>query len=76
MNTFGAENLSEISKLETVFKSNFIEALKESVKQMTFEEIKNNTRELKYETLNIIGIDLYGFSLQDCIITEIKKINN
>lgn len=73
--TLGAEKASNLDYLKTLFSGKFREAIIIVGANKTFEEIYQNIEPFKLELLQLVGMDLNGFVLDDCTVEYIRKID-
>lgn len=73
--SIGTEKASNLEYLKTLFSGKFREAVIIVGANKTFEVIYQNIEQFKLELLQLVGMDLNGFVLDDCSIKHIRKID-
>ncbi len=71
--TVGCERASDQELLFTLFEAKFSDALKTVGKQFDFVDLYNSRERFKKEIVNIIGVDLNGYILDDCAIDFLEQ---
>ncbi|WP_137992578.1 SPFH domain-containing protein [Streptomyces vilmorinianum] len=69
----GTARASDQSTLQELFNAKFSEALKTVGKQMDFIDLYTKREELRFKIIEIIGIDLNGYSLEDAAIDYLEQ---
>ncbi|WP_328941362.1 flotillin family protein [Streptomyces sp. NBC_00250] len=69
----GTERASDKDTLQELFNAKFSEALKTVGKQLDFTDLYTKREELRYRIIEIIGIDLNGYSLEDAAIDYLEQ---
>ncbi|MFH9726461.1 flotillin family protein [Streptomyces sp. NPDC017254] len=69
----GTERASDKATLQELFNAKFSEALKTVGKQLDFTDLYTKREELRYRIIEIIGIDLNGYSLEDAAIDYLEQ---
>lgn len=69
----GCENAGNVKYLHELFEAKFSQALKVATKEVTYEDLEKDLIRFQHMILNIIGQDLNGFILDDCVIEHIEK---
>jgi uncharacterized membrane protein YqiK len=74
----GTEKASSLHELEKMFIPKFSAALITIATRFSFEDLKHNLEEYKMEVLQMIGMDMNGFVLDDVAInyipTSVRKL--
>ncbi|WP_300021346.1 SPFH domain-containing protein [uncultured Maribacter sp.] len=71
--TIGVQRASRQETLEELFEAKFSEALKTVGKKFDFIQLYEARREFRDEIVDIIGIDLNGYTLEDCAIDYLEQ---
>ena len=71
--TIGVQRASRQETLEELFEAKFSEALKTVGKKFDFILLYEARREFRDEIVDIIGIDLNGYTLEDCAIDYLEQ---
>ncbi|MGW5433503.1 flotillin family protein [Streptomyces sp. NPDC004059] len=71
--TVGTERASHQDTLQELFHAKFSEALKTVGKQMDFTDLYTKREELRYHIIELIGIDLNGYHLEDAAIDYLEQ---
>lgn len=71
--TIGTKRASDPDILRQLFEAKFSEALKTVGKRFEFVELYDNREKFKQEIINIIGLDLNGYVLDDCAIDYLEQ---
>ncbi|MDF4203032.1 flotillin family protein [Maribacter sp. SA7] len=71
--TIGVQRASKQETLEELFEAKFSEALKTVGKKFDFIQLYEARREFRDEIVDIIGIDLNGYTLEDCAIDYLEQ---
>ncbi|MEU7033547.1 flotillin family protein [Streptomyces sp. NPDC046237] len=69
----GTARASDKETLQELFNAKFSEALKTVGKQMDFTDLYTKREELRFRIIEIIGIDLNGYSLEDAAIDYLEQ---
>lgn len=69
----GTARASDKETLQELFNAKFSEALKTVGKQLDFTDLYTKREELRYRIIEIIGIDLNGYSLEDAAIDYLEQ---
>ncbi|MFE0703108.1 flotillin family protein [Streptomyces sp. NPDC058872] len=69
----GTERASDKATLQELFNAKFSEALKTVGKQMDFTDLYTKRDELRFRIIEVIGIDLNGYSLEDAAIDYLEQ---
>ncbi|WP_317444492.1 flotillin family protein [Streptomyces collinus] len=69
----GTERASHQDTLQTLFHAKFSEALKTVGKQMDFTDLYTKREELRYHIIELIGVDLNGYHLEDAAIDYLEQ---
>ncbi|MFJ3539161.1 flotillin family protein [Streptomyces sp. NPDC090109] len=69
----GTARASEKDTLQELFNAKFSEALKTVGKQLDFTDLYTKREELRFRIIEIIGIDLNGYSLEDAAIDYLEQ---
>ncbi|MGW6563925.1 SPFH domain-containing protein [Streptomyces sp. NPDC054975] len=69
----GTQRASDKETLQELFNAKFSEALKTVGKQMDFTDLYTKREELRFRIIEIIGIDLNGYSLEDAAIDYLEQ---
>lgn len=69
----GTARASDKATLQELFNAKFSEALKTVGKQMDFTDLYTKREELRFRIIEIIGIDLNGYSLEDAAIDYVEQ---
>ncbi|MEU8521167.1 flotillin family protein [Streptomyces sp. NBC_01216] len=69
----GTHRASDKETLQELFNAKFSEALKTVGKQMDFTDLYTKREELRFRIIEIIGIDLNGYSLEDAAIDYLEQ---
>ncbi|MET9953834.1 flotillin family protein [Streptomyces sp. NPDC006339] len=69
----GTQRASDKATLQELFNAKFSEALKTVGKQMDFTDLYTKREELRFRIIEIIGIDLNGYSLEDAAIDYLEQ---
>ncbi|SDJ56487.1 SPFH domain-containing protein [Streptomyces indicus] len=69
----GTARASDQATLQELFNAKFSEALKTVGKQMDFTDLYTKREELRYKIIELIGIDLNGYSLEDAAIDYLEQ---
>ncbi|WP_407840615.1 flotillin family protein [Streptomyces sp. DSM 116496] len=69
----GTARASDKATLQELFSAKFSEALKTVGKQMDFTDLYTMREELRSRIIQIIGIDLNGYSLEDAAIDYLEQ---
>ncbi|WP_405870590.1 flotillin family protein [Streptomyces zaomyceticus] len=69
----GTERASDKATLQELFNAKFSEALKTVGKQLDFTDLYTKREELRFRIIEIIGIDLNGYSLEDAAIDYLEQ---
>ncbi|WP_371591774.1 flotillin family protein [Streptomyces virginiae] len=69
----GTQRASDKETLQELFNAKFSEALKTVGKQMDFVDLYTMREELRSRIIEIIGIDLNGYSLEDAAIDYLEQ---
>ncbi|MFB7172450.1 flotillin family protein [Streptomyces sp. NPDC056254] len=69
----GTARASDKATLQELFNAKFSEALKTVGKQMDFTDLYTKRDELRFKIIEIIGIDLNGYSLEDAAIDYLEQ---
>ncbi len=71
----GCKQATKSETLRNLFEVKFTQAVKALGKNMTFEEISESIYKFKMNILNLIGIDLHGYIIDDLEIGLFEKSN-
>ncbi|GAA3935916.1 hypothetical protein GCM10022244_50510 [Streptomyces gulbargensis] len=69
----GTTRASDQATLQELFNAKFSEALKSVGKQMDFTDLYTKREELRFRIIELIGIDLNGYSLEDAAIDYLEQ---
>ncbi|MFD8012968.1 SPFH domain-containing protein [Streptomyces sp. NPDC058955] len=69
----GTARASDQTTLQELFNAKFSEALKSVGKQMDFTDLYTKREELRFRIIELIGIDLNGYSLEDAAIDHLEQ---
>ncbi|MGW7264933.1 SPFH domain-containing protein [Streptomyces sp. NPDC054842] len=69
----GTVRASDQRTLQELFHAKFSEALKTVGKQMDFTDLYTKREELRYKIIELIGIDLNGYHLEDAAIDYLEQ---
>ncbi|MEJ1196738.1 MULTISPECIES: flotillin family protein [unclassified Streptomyces] len=69
----GTARASDRSTLQELFHAKFSEALKTVGKQMDFTDLYTKREELRYRIIEVIGVDLSGYHLEDAAIDYLEQ---
>ncbi|MEU6944904.1 flotillin family protein [Streptomyces sp. NPDC046316] len=69
----GTQRASDKETLQELFNAKFSEALKTVGKQLDFTDLYTKREELRFRIIEIIGIDLNGYSLEDAAIDYLEQ---
>ncbi|WP_306325694.1 SPFH domain-containing protein [Streptomyces venezuelae] len=69
----GTARASDKETLQELFNAKFSEALKTVGKQMDFTDLYTKREELRFKIIELIGIDLNGYSLEDAAIDYLEQ---
>ncbi|GGR18079.1 flotillin family protein [Streptomyces roseolus] len=69
----GTARASDKATLQELFNAKFSEALKSVGKQMDFTDLYTKREELRFRIIEVIGIDLNGYSLEDAAIDHLEQ---
>ncbi|WP_416978184.1 SPFH domain-containing protein [Streptomyces sp. T028] len=69
----GTARASDQRTLQELFHAKFSEALKTVGKQMDFTDLYTKREELRYQIIELIGVDLNGYHLEDAAIDYLEQ---
>ncbi|MER7895722.1 flotillin family protein [Streptomyces sp. NPDC096046] len=69
----GTARASDRDTLQELFHAKFSEALKTVGKQLDFTDLYTKREELRYKIIELIGIDLNGYHLEDAAIDYLEQ---
>ncbi|MBD0838378.1 MULTISPECIES: SPFH domain-containing protein [unclassified Streptomyces] len=69
----GTARASHRDTLQELFHAKFSEALKTVGKQMDFTDLYTKREELRYRIIEVIGVDLNGYHLEDAAIDYLEQ---
>ncbi|MEU3199478.1 MULTISPECIES: flotillin family protein [unclassified Streptomyces] len=69
----GTARASDRNTLQELFHAKFSEALKTVGKQMDFTDLYTKREELRYRIIEVIGVDLSGYHLEDAAIDYLEQ---
>ncbi|MFI6943059.1 SPFH domain-containing protein [Streptomyces sp. NPDC050418] len=69
----GTARASDRDTLQELFHAKFSEALKTVGKQMDFTDLYTKREELRYKIIELIGVDLNGYHLEDAAIDYLEQ---
>ncbi|GHD85475.1 SPFH domain-containing protein [Streptomyces naganishii] len=69
----GTARASDQSTLQELFHAKFSEALKTVGKQMDFTDLYTKREELRFQIIELIGVDLNGYHLEDAAIDYLEQ---
>jgi flotillin len=69
----GAANASRTETIKELFEPKFTAALKTTARKFELEGLLETNKEFRDELLDILGIDLHGFVLEDCAVDYFEK---
>ncbi|MFC7918116.1 flotillin family protein [Streptomyces sp. NPDC057386] len=69
----GTQRASDQRTLQELFHAKFSEALKTVGKQMDFTDLYTKREELRYRIIEVIGVDLNGYHLEDAAIDYLEQ---
>ncbi|MFD4574669.1 flotillin family protein [Streptomyces sp. NPDC058417] len=69
----GTARASDRATLQELFHAKFSEALKTVGKQLDFTDLYTKREELRYRIIEVIGVDLNGYHLEDAAIDYLEQ---
>ncbi|POX51201.1 SPFH domain-containing protein [Streptomyces sp. Ru72] len=69
----GTARASDQATLQELFHAKFSEALKTVGKQLDFTDLYTKREELRYRIIEVIGVDLNGYHLEDAAIDYLEQ---
>ncbi|WP_316739259.1 SPFH domain-containing protein [Streptomyces sp. MK7] len=69
----GTQRASDQATLQELFHAKFSEALKTVGKQMDFTDLYTKREELRFQIIELIGVDLNGYHLEDAAIDYLEQ---
>ncbi|WP_445524659.1 SPFH domain-containing protein [Streptomyces cyslabdanicus] len=69
----GTTRASDRDTLQELFHAKFSEALKTVGKQMDFTDLYTKREELRFQIIEVIGVDLNGYHLEDAAIDYLEQ---
>ncbi|MGG7569269.1 flotillin family protein [Streptomyces sirii] len=69
----GTQRASDQNTLQELFHAKFSEALKTVGKQLDFTDLYTKREELRYKIIELIGVDLSGYHLEDAAIDYLEQ---
>ncbi|MFG2533090.1 flotillin family protein [Streptomyces sp. NPDC048516] len=69
----GTQRASDQATLQELFHAKFSEALKTVGKQLDFTDLYTKRDELRYRIIEVIGVDLNGYHLEDAAIDYLEQ---
>ncbi|MFF2503336.1 flotillin family protein [Streptomyces sp. NPDC058067] len=69
----GTQRASDQATLQELFHAKFSEALKTVGKQLDFTDLYTKREELRYRIIEVIGVDLNGYHLEDAAIDYLEQ---
>ncbi|MFF4287644.1 flotillin family protein [Streptomyces sp. NPDC001633] len=69
----GTQRASDQTTLQELFHAKFSEALKTVGKQLDFTDLYTKREELRYKIIELIGVDLSGYHLEDAAIDYLEQ---
>ncbi|BCM64708.1 flotillin family protein [Streptomyces tricolor] len=69
----GTQRASDRDTLQELFHAKFSEALKTVGKQLDFTDLYTKREELRYRIIEVIGVDLNGYHLEDAAIDYLEQ---
>ncbi|MDN3023531.1 flotillin family protein [Streptomyces sp. S.PB5] len=69
----GTARASDQNTLQELFHAKFSEALKTVGKQLDFTDLYTKREELRYRIIEVIGVDLNGYHLEDAAIDYLEQ---
>ncbi|MER5476011.1 flotillin family protein [Streptomyces sp. NPDC002734] len=69
----GTRRASDQGTLQELFNAKFSEALKTVGKQMDFTDLYTKREELRFRIIEVIGVDLNGYCLEDAAIDHLEQ---
>ncbi|AWN30506.1 hypothetical protein [Streptomyces sp. NEAU-S7GS2] len=69
----GTQRASDQNTLQELFHAKFSEALKTVGKQLDFTDLYTKRDELRYRIIEVIGVDLNGYHLEDAAIDYLEQ---
>ncbi|GGV71259.1 flotillin family protein [Streptomyces griseoloalbus] len=69
----GTARASDRNTLQELFHAKFSEALKTVGKQLDFTDLYTKREELRYRIIEVIGVDLNGYHLEDAAIDYLEQ---
>ncbi|MFJ8079262.1 flotillin family protein [Streptomyces sp. NPDC096205] len=69
----GTQRASDQRTLQELFHAKFSEALKTVGKQLDFTDLYTKREELRYRIIEVIGVDLNGYHLEDAAIDFLEQ---
>lgn len=69
----GTARASDKATLQELFNAKFSEALKTVGKQMDFTDLYTKREELRFRIIEVIGVDLNGYHLEDAAIDYLEQ---
>ncbi|MFJ2718718.1 SPFH domain-containing protein [Streptomyces sp. NPDC087437] len=69
----GTARASDRDTLQELFHAKFSEALKTVGKQMDFTDLYTKREELRFQIIEVIGVDLNGYHLEDAAIDYLEQ---
>lgn len=71
--TVGCERASDIGSLQRLFRAKFVEVVKSVFKGFDFEEIYTKREPARDSIIDVVGVELNGFYLEDFSIESIEQ---
>ncbi|NYV77893.1 SPFH domain-containing protein [Streptomyces sp. UH6] len=71
--SIGTARASDQGTLQELFNAKFSEALKTVGKQMDFTDLYTKREELRFRIIEVIGVDLNGYCLEDAAIDYLEQ---
>ncbi|MGW2343353.1 flotillin family protein [Streptomyces sp. NPDC001661] len=69
----GTQRASDRETLQELFHAKFSEALKTVGKQLDFTDLYTKREELRFRIIEVIGVDLNGYHLEDAAIDHLEQ---
>ncbi|GES33615.1 flotillin family protein [Streptomyces angustmyceticus] len=69
----GTQRASDQTTMQELFHAKFSEALKTVGKQLDFTDLYTKREELRYRIIEVIGVDLNGYHLEDAAIDHLEQ---
>jgi len=73
--SIGCKRVEDPELLRNLFFTKFQEAIKIVTKEFDYEDIVKHREEYRHQILNVIGVDLNGFMIDNFILTHLSLVN-